>query len=66
MKAAVFPTLPVAYLAAGEAQKIIDASTEDGLLKSMFFNKTIAVETMVFQHHTDEFDREISITLKTC
>ena len=65
VKAAVFPTLPVAYLAAGEAQKIIDASIEDGLLKSMFFNKTIPVETMVFQHHTDEFDREISITLKT-
>ena len=65
VKPAIFPTLPVAFLAPGEGQKLIDASTEDGLLKSMFYNKTIAVETMVFRHHTDEFDRELSVTLKS-
>lgn len=65
VKPSIFPTLPVAFLAPGEGQKLIDASTEDGLLKSMFYNKTIAVETMVFRHHTDEFDRELSVTLKS-
>ena len=64
VKAEQFPTIPIAYLAPGEGQKLIDAATEDDQLRNMFYNKTIAVETIAFINHTDEFDREVSVTLK--
>lgn len=64
IKPGVVFTIPVAYLEPGEGQKLIDASIENDAIRSMFFNKTITIETFILKRHIDTMDAESVITLK--
>lgn len=64
IKPSIIFTLPVAYLEPGEGQKLIDMAVEEDALRTMFYNKTVIVETFVMKRHVDTMDAENVITLK--
>lgn len=57
--------MPVAYVKPGEAERFIQLAIEYETLTTMFYNKIITFDKLVFTHHTQETHREIIVPLRS-